>query len=326
MPNLIHDISTLPAEVQTLLNENPEIFVQYMTEGMPWINKHFTVIQSDEHTALWNLEVLDFLRPASDDWDPVQALNLKAKIPKFEDLDGDLEIPRSQIINMARSHVKRVANAGSLKDVLGNNNFAYSFLTMLAGRVGSLLETKGVFTGVRSSTPGVKGTNFSLNGMNYRITQGVASGDIPSGNVYTSPGGTYTAAQAYTEVREICQKTEGKPEIAGKPMDYFLSQTAYRLYNEGRRAANSNTIGPNDRPQTVDDFDNIRFVITPGLTGSLKQFINTKANQFIGFPEDFVQAPLVTLIPDTKVYKANIFTSAWVGYNYGPLVFTNTRA
>ncbi len=326
MPNLIHNINTLPTEVQTLLNDNSQVLVDSMTQGMPWIKDNFTIIESDGRTALWNIEVLDFLRPAGQDWLPVQALKLGAKVPVFEDIDGDLEIPRDQILAMARSHVKHIAGAGSIKDVLGMNPFAYSFIELIGSRAGSLLEQKGLFKGVRSGAVGAQGTNLSLNGMNLRITQGVASGDIPAANVYTSPGGALDAAAQYSEVLEVCQKTASNEALDGSPMNYYLSPNNYRLYKKGRRLANPTTVSTDEKPTTVDDFDNISFVLCPGLNNSNKQYINRKENQFFAMPEGLIASPVITMIPDTKVFKTNLFTSAWVGYNFGKLVFTNTRS
>lgn len=325
MPNLIHNINTLPTEVQTLLNENPQVLVDFMTTGMPWIANNFTIIESDGRTALWNIEVLDFLRPAGQDWLPVQALKLGAKVPVFEDIDGDLEIPRSQVLEMARSHVKKIAGAGSIQEVLQSNPFAYSFIQLIGSRVGSLLEQKGVFKGVRSNAVGAQGTGLSLNGMNLRITQGVASGDIPASNVYTSPVGALDAAGQYSEVLNVCQKTASNTTLDGTPMSYYLSPTNYRLYKQGRRLANPTTTSLSDNPETVDDFDNIRFVISQGLSGSDRQYINKKENQYFAMPDGLLSSPVITPILDTKVVKTNFFTSAWVGYNWGKLVFTNTR-
>lgn len=325
MPNLIHNINTLPTEVQTLLNENSQVLVDAMTEGMPWIRDHFTIVENDGRTALWNIEVLDFLRPAGQDWNPVQALKFGAKVPVFEDIDGDLEIPRDQILSMARSHVKNIAGASGIKDVLQSNPFAYSFIGLLGGKTGSLLEQKGLFKGVRSGAVGAQGTGLSLNGMNYRITQGVASGDIPAANVYTSPAGALDALTQYNEVQEICQKTASNEALDGTPMNFYLSPNNYRLYKKGRRLANPNTVSTDEKPTTVDDFDNISFVLSPGLNGSNRQYINKKENQFFAMPDGMVASPVITMVPDVKVFKTNIFTSAWVGYNFGKLLFTNTR-
>lgn len=325
MPNLIHNINTLPTEVQTLLNDNPQVLVDFMTQGMPWIADNFTIIENDGRTALWNIEVLDFLRPAGQDWLPVQAVKLGAKVPTFEDIEGDLEIPRDQILSMARSHVKKLSGAGTIQEVLQSNPFAYSFIQLIGSRTGSLIEQKGLFKGVRSAAVGAQGAGLSLNGMNLRIAQGVASGDIPASNVYTSPVGALDAAGQYSEVLNICQKTTSNVSLDGTPMNYYLSPSNYRLYKQGRRLAYPNTVSVNDNPQTVDDFDNIRFVISPGLAGSDKQYINKKENQFFAMPDGLVGSPVITMVPDIKVMKSNIFTSAWVGYNWGKLLFTNTR-
>jgi hypothetical protein len=325
MPNLINNISTLPSEVQTLLNDNSLVVIDSMTQGMPWINEHFTVIENDGRTPLWNIEVLDFLRPAGQDWLPVQALKYGAKVPVFEDIDADLEIPRSQIIEMARSHVKHLANAGTMRDAINMHGYAYSFVELVSSSTGKLIEQKGLFKGVRSAAVGAQGAGLSLNGMNFRITAGVASGDIPASNVYTSPVTALDAAGQYNEVKEICQKTESNVTLDGTPLNYYLSPKNYRLYKQGRRAANPNTVGPNDSPETVDDFEHIKFVVSPGLSGSDKQYINKKENQFFAMPDSFVASPLLTVVNDVKVYKTNLFTSAWIGYNFGKIVFTNTR-
>lgn len=324
MPNIVTDISLLPAELQTILNDNPQMFVDFMTTGMPWINQHFTVIESDGRTPLWSMEVVDFLRPAGDDWRPQNALKLGAKVPNFQDIDGDLEFPRSEIIKMARSHVKKVAGAPTLKEAIQMKPFAYAFLSQLAGATGSLIETKGLFKGVRSGSPTAQGTNLSMDGLNLKIGQGVASGDIPASNVYTSVAGTIDATNAYNEVLQLCQKTDANVALDGTPLNYYISPSQYRAYCQGRRAANPNTVGPGETPTTVDDFDNISFVKTPGLSGSQKHFISVKGNLFFCVPEGFL-SPAIRMIEDVKFYKTNVMLSATVEYNFGKALFTNTK-
>lgn len=324
MPNIVSNITTLPTELQTLLNENPQMFVDIMTSGMPWINEHFTVIESDGRTPLWNMEVVDFLRPAGDNWLPQQALKLGAKVPNFQDIDGDLEFPRSEILKMARSHVKKIAGAPSLKEAIQMKPFSYAFLSQIAAATGSLIETKGLFKGVRSASPTAQGTNLSMDGLNLKIGLGVASGDIPTSNVHTSVAGAIDETNAYTEVQELCQKTESNVALDGTPLNFYLSPSQYRAYCKSRRIANPNIVGPGETPDTIDDFDNIKFIKTPGLSGTQKHFISVKGNLFFCVPEGFM-SPAITMVEDVKLYKTNILLSASVEYNFGKMLFTNTK-
>jgi hypothetical protein len=318
------NISSLPVEVRALLNANPVIFTDFMTQGMPWIQEHFTIIESDGQTPMWSIEALDFLRPAGDDWLPQDAVKLGAKVPKFADIDGDLSIPRSQIINMARSHVKNVAKAPSLKEALKMGTFAYGFIGLLTTKAGSLIEQNALFRGVRSNTTGALGSGLSMDGLNLKIATGVALGDIPAGNVRVT-GGAIADADVYAEVNELAQKTAGNVAYDGKPMNLYLSPTMYRKYVQARRAANpSEQLLALPDPTTVDDFPNITFVKTPGLNGSQKMFISIKGNLFFCLPEGFWQ-PKITMIEDIKAWKTNLLFSGCVEYNYGKLVFTNDR-
>ena len=318
------NISTLPVEVRTLLSQNPVIFTDFMTSGMPWIQEHFTIVENDGQTAMWSIEALDFLRPAGDDWLPQDAIKLGAKVPKFEDIDGDLNIPRSQIISMARSHIKNIAKAPNLKSALANPMFAYGFIELLTKQAGSLLETNSIFRGVRSNTVGAVGSGLSMNGLNFKIAAGVASGDIPAGNVRAT-GGAISDANVYNEVKELAQKTAGNVAYDGKPMNLYLSPAMYRKYVQSRRAAfpTEQLLNAPD-PTSPDDFSNITFVKTPGLNGSQKMFISVKANLFFCLPEGFWQ-PKITMIEDVKNYKTNLLFSGTVEYNFGKLVFTNDR-
>lgn len=324
--NLVNsvDFSTLPAQLQETISANPIVFNQFLVDGFAKIREDFTVDESDERTPLISMEIRDILQPAKDDFDPTEnAVKFGARMPEFHDIDIDLSLKRSDVLEYYRGYLKYVTGLKSQAEVL-QNPWPLFFLKQILEKAGHDLATVSAYMAVRNDAQ--KGALKVMNGLLYKLAEGrTTGGDIPTGNVYDST--TDAAgfdADAYDEINEIAQLTESHPELAGRPMILELSPRTYRHYKAARRAKSPNTVGLGEQPTTLDDFPNVTLKVETGLGNKRFSWLTVPGNKFFTFNQGFENFN-AKLIEDVKGWKANLFFSADVNYGTGRYVFSNDR-
>lgn len=320
------DFSGLPTQLQETISYSPIVIRENVFDGWGAIREDFEVIESDAKTPLLSLQIMDILKPATDDFDPtVDAIKFGARLPDFHDIEIDLSLKRSQILVFYRSYLNFIAGFKNQKEALANPWPAF-FLGEIMKKTGRDLATVSAYRATRNNS--LKGALNVLNGLLYHFTAGRASGDIPAGNVYDSvtayATGTAFDAVVYDEAIAIALKTEGNPDLAGQPMILHMSARNYRLYKATRRAKSPETISLGENPTTLDDFPNISIKVDQGLGSKRFMFITVPGNLFFTFNEDYSNMN-VDMIKVSKGWELNIMFSAGITYGVGRLIFSNNR-
>lgn len=324
--NLVNsvNIDNLPAELEETISRNPIVFNEFLIDGFSRIREDFHVMESDDKTPLVTMAVMDILQPAKDDFDPTpDAVKFGAKLPEFHDIDIDLSLKRSEILNFYRSYLKYVVGLKTQEDVL-RNPWPLFFLQQILQKAGHDLAIITAYRGVRNNSQ--KGALHVLNGLLYKMTQGRATGgDIPSGNVYNSATSANDFdADVYDEINEIAQLTEADPTLAGREMEMRMSARTYRLFRATRRAKSPETIGLADMPTKLDDFPHIGIKVEDGLGAKRFAFITVPGNLHFTFNQNYDNFN-AKMIEDVKGWKLNLMFSADVNYGFGKYLFSNNR-
>ncbi|MDQ1085638.1 hypothetical protein [Siphonobacter sp. SORGH_AS_1065] len=318
------DFSGLPAELKETVSRNPMLFNTILIDGFEKIRTDFNVIECDEKTPLVSLEIQDILQPAKDEFDPTEgAVQFKARLPEFHDIDIDLSLRRSDILGFFRSYLKYVEGLKTQAEVLANP-WPLFFLSKILEKAGHDLALTSAYRAIRNNSK--KGALFVMNGLVYKLAQGRATGgDIKTGNVFNS---TRTAADfdtnAYDEVNQIGKLTEQYPELVGRPMTIEMSLTTYNSYKESRRKKSEMLIALDDQPKTLDNYPHIKIKVEPGLGVSRFIWLTLDGNKFFTFNENYKNFN-AKMIESIKGYEVNIMFSADVNYGYGKYVFSNNR-
>lgn len=317
-------IADLPDALEAIIGQNPRLINDYVSDGFSKIRQDFVVDETDDKTPLINMQVMDILQPAKDDFNPTEdAIKFGARLPEFHDIDIDLSLKRSSVLNIYRSYIRFVTGLKSQKDVL-DNPWPLFFLKEVMMKAGHDLAVFSAFRGVRTNNQ--VGALKVLNGLLYKFTAGRGGGgDIPTGNVFDST--TDAAgfdADAYDEINSIAQLTEADDKLAGRPLIMYVSAATYRKYRGVRRAASPNIVSLNDFPETLDDFPNIRFKVEEGLGNKRFSFITVPNNLYFILNENYTNFNL-KMIEDVKGWSMNVMFSADVNYGVGRWIFSNDR-
>ncbi|MCA0229892.1 MAG: hypothetical protein LCH91_05470 [Bacteroidetes bacterium] len=317
------DVSSIPSELQALVNNNPVLLSEYLMDGFGLIQKNFQVIQTDDKTPLISYEVADVLQPAKDDFNPTaNAVSHKVRYADFKDMDIDLSLKRSDILKIYRSYERYIMGLTSKEEVLANPVQLY-FLKDILARAGRNLALKTAYKGVYNASG--SGSLAVADGLLLKFAAGRGvGGDIPSAQVYDSTVESITASNAYNEVNNVAQLTMSNPDMAGMPMLLRLSPEFYLKYKQNRRALFPNVVSPMENPTVLDDFQNITLVQEFGLQSTEFAFIEPGDNLFFTTDEN-VGNYSIKIIEDVKGWKLNIMLSGGFQYGAGKHLFMNDR-
>lgn len=325
--NLVNSVKfdNLPNELADTISSTPEIMNMYLANGWGKIRSDFEVREQDDRTPLLSMEVMDIMRVASDDFDPsADAVKFGARLPTFNDIDIDLSLRRSDLINFYRTYLKNVIAFQSL-DALISNPWPLFFAEQILEKAGRDLAYNSTFRGVKN--PAVKGSLTVMNGLIYKFAEGRGSGgDIPTDNVKNIAAMTANDfdADVYDQTNELAQLTESNPDISGRPMTVYMSAPSYRKYKATRREKSPNTISLSEQPAQLDDFPHIKIKVEEGLGNKRFQFISLPKNLFFVLNENY-QNFNAKMIENVKGWEANFMFSADVNYGVGKYLFMNNR-
>jgi hypothetical protein len=328
MPPLITstpDISSLPADVLRYVEENPYLLTDILRDGFQSLNNDFTVVQCEDEVALYSLTAFDIAQVASDDFKPLAASKIGFRKAKMQNIDYDFQIPRSKVIEIMTTHVRKFVNAGSVQDAL-TNPVELLFLQEVLAAQGSFLRMNGAWKGDQDSTAGPGAAN-AVDGLLLKMAAGSAAGpgnDIPASHV-VPPAAALDETNTYDHVQELCDKIVAtKEDLLSLPLEARCSFATKQKYDRNRRALFPHSVGPQDSSSVVDDYDNIKFVVDPGLAGKDFISITPRSNLIFGTDAD-VTKNRITIIPDMKVWKVNVFVRAFFDYGYGNFIFHNAK-
>ncbi|GAB3790151.1 hypothetical protein GCM10028818_59850 [Spirosoma horti] len=318
-----YDFSKLPSELMQVFDGRKDIITDVLIDGEASLRSDFEMLVTDNKSPLINLEVMDVLKAASDDFDPAEgALKFGARTPSFEDVDIDLHFTIGEIQTMYRSYLQYVKGLSSEKDVLANP-FQVFFLTEIIKTARGNLRTLASWKAVKNGAN--RGSIYAITGLLAKMTAGrAAQGDIPSANVLAVTG-AIDDTNAYEQVLAMCKVVENANEaLLNVPLQLRLAPGLVRAVNRRRQAKFSSVLRPDDVMKAVDGYDNITLKADVGLSGKQTMVITPASNLFFVCNED-VAAYRLKVVETVKGWDINIRMSVGFDYGFGKLTFLNDK-
>ncbi|MGF7217494.1 hypothetical protein GGR92_003668 [Spirosoma lacussanchae] len=318
-----YDFGKLPDALMQTFSGRREIITDVLTDGEAKIRELYQILVTDNKSPLINLQIMDILRAASDDFNPSEgALQFGARIPEFEDVDIDLQFTTGEIQTLYRSYLQYVKGLKSEKEVLANP-FEVFFISEILRTGRANLVEKGSWKAVKNAAN--TGSAYAITGLLAKMTAGRgANGDIPESNVFEAAA-AITDANAYDQAISLCKTVEAANEAMLEiPLQLRCSPGMARSINRQRQAKFPNTVRPNESMVTVDGYDNITVTPDVGLAGKQTMVITPGSNMNFVCNED-VSAYTLTVVKDVKAIKINIRMSVGFDYGFGKFTFLNDK-
>lgn len=318
-----YDFSKLPAALMQVFDGRKEIITDVLTDGEAKIRELYQLLVTDNKSPLVNLQIMDLLRSASDDFLPTAgALQFGARVPEFEDVDIDLEFTIGEIQTLFRSYLQYVKGLTSEKDVLANP-FEVFFLSEILRTSRANLAEKASWKAVKNAAN--LGSAYAITGLLAKLTGGrAAGGDIPAGNVLTVAD-TIDDSNAYDQAIALCKVVEAQNQAMLEiPLQLRCSPGLARSINRQRQAKFPQLVRPNETMRAIDGYDNI--ILTPdvGLVGKQTMAITPGSNLFFVCNED-VSAYTLSVDKTVKSVQLSIRMSVGFDYGFGKFVFLNSK-
>ena len=319
-PNL--DITQIPSELLAHVEANPEIISDIIQDGFQQVANDFDVRYAEDEEVITSMRVMDTLRVASDDFKPAKGADFKTRKWKLQEVDADFFIPRSQILAIAKSYLRKVKGLGNVQAVL-DNPFETFFLEEIIQGQGLFLRENTAWKGDADAAQ--VGSLTAMDGLLLKLIAGAAGGgDIPAANTLTHVGAFAGVEEIYEHVQALCEKYDDNlPRLAETSTEIRLSRSMWKKYNQGRRAKFPDHVGPNETATSPDDHDNKKFVIDPGLAAKESVIITPPNNLFFG--TDGAIKPRLSIQPQIKGWEVNIFLRGAFDYAHGPFIVRNNK-
>jgi len=319
-PNL--DITQIPSDLLAHVEANPEIISDIIQDGFQQVANDFDVRYAEDEEVITSMRVMDTLRVASDDFKPAKGADFKTRKWKLQEVDADFFIPRSQILAIAKSYLRKVKGLGNVQAVL-DNPFETFFLEEIIQGQGLFLRENTAWKGDADAAQ--VGSLTAMDGLLLKLIAGAAGGgDIPAANTLTHVGAFAGVEEIYEHVQALCEKYDDNlPRLAETSTEIRLSRSMWKKYNQGRRAKFPDHVGPNETATSPDDHDNKKFVIDPGLAAKESVIITPPNNLFFG--TDGAIKPRLSIQPQIKGWEVNIFLRGAFDYAHGPFIVRNNK-
>jgi len=279
--------------------------------GAESLANDFTVLVTRDKAALVQLDVKDSWKPASDAFDGKQALSVRSRFATFKEADIDLEITLSQINEVYKSYLGWSIAPGRTLIELQNNPFEIFFLRHLLSTHFEMLRLNTAWNGVYNAAG--SGAGSLVDGFLTIFTAGRGvNGDIDASHVFD--GAAITVNNAYDQFNGVADMVNSvRPKMLLKDLDVKCSRQAYDKYRKNRRTLFKEHVGPADRPDTLDDYSNMKFKVDPGLAGKDTIVITPPKNLLFVCNADPGQYRL-SIVKDVKSYKVSIRVS--LGFDF----------
>lgn len=319
MPNVLNFDNFGDALMRTI-DGNGAIILDSVYHGAQSLSNDFTVIKTRDQAALVQLGVKDSWAPASDDFNPKQALEVRSRLATFKEGDIDLFITLSQIKEAYQSYLGWIKTPGLSLNQVTAKPFELFFLELIIQKHFDFVRKKTSWGGVYNQAG--TGAASLADGFIKMFTTGRAvGGDILSTHVFD--GDTITAANSYAQFNGVADRVAAVNEdLLSDDLLAYCSLTAYDLYREGRQAKYPNFVAPDARPTVFDKYTGITFKVDPGLQGKSTIVITPKKNMMFVCNEDPSKYTL-TIIRDVKGWKVSIRASFGFDYASPDWVFLN---
>jgi hypothetical protein len=318
-----YDFSKLPTALMQVFDGRKEIITDVLTDGEAKIRELYQLLVTDNKSPLVNLQIMDLLRAASDDFNPTAgALKFGARVPEFEDVDIDLEFTIGEIQTLYRSYLQYVKGLTSERDVLANP-FEVFFLSEILRTSRANLAEKASWKAVKNVAN--LGSAYAITGLLAKLTAGrAAGGDIPADNVLTVAA-AINDSNAYDQAIALCKVVEAQNQAMLEiPLQLRCSPGMARSINRQRQTKFPQLVRPNENMRAVDGYENI--IITPdvGLVGKETMAITPGSNLFFVCNED-VSAYTLSVDKTVKSVQISIRMSVGFDYGFGKFIFLNSK-
>lgn len=319
MPNVLNFDNFGDALMRTI-DGNGAIIMDSVYHGAQSLSNDFTVIKTRDQAALVQLGVKDSWAPASDDFNPKTALDIRSRLATFKEGDIDLFITPSQIKEAYQSYLGWIKTPGLTLNQVTAKPFELFFLELIIGKHFDFVRKKTAWGGIYNQAGA--GAGALADGFIKMFTTGRAvGGDILSTHVFD--GDPITAVNAYDQFNGVAKLVaEVNEDLLGDDLLAYCSLTAYDNYRIARRAKFPDFVSPSERPTAFDDYTGITFKVDPGLQGKSTIVITPKKNMMFVCNEDPSKYRL-KIIEDVKGWKVNIRASFGFDYASPDWVFLN---
>jgi len=300
-----------------------EIITDVLIDGEAKIKELYQLLVTDNKSPLINLQIMDVIRAASDDFNPVAgALQFGARVVTFEDVDIDLQFTTGELQTLYRSYLQFVKGLSSEKEVLANP-FEVFFISQILRQARANLLERASWKAVKNAAN--TGSAYAITGLLAKTTIGRANGgDIPAGNVLASAA-TIDETNAYDQALALCKVVEtANQAMLETALQFRASPGQIRLINRARQLKFPNLVRPNEVMTTMDGYDNITLTPDAGLVGKQTQLITPATNMNFVCNED-VNAYTLKVVDDVKATKINIRMSVGFDYGFGKFMFMNDK-
>ncbi|WP_309708093.1 hypothetical protein [Siphonobacter sp. SORGH_AS_0500] len=316
------DVSSLPQDVMRLVEENPALITDIVQLGFESLQNDFTVTYLQDEAYLYSLTAFDVARVADDDFKPQKASALNLRKAKLQDVDYDFFIPRSQVMSIALSHVRKFTGVTDLNEAL-DNPLALMFLQEVLKAQGSFMRQNGSFKGSRNAAG--TGAINAIDGLLKKLAAGVTTDeDIPETHVVT-PTSALDDSNTYKHVQDLCDAiVKYKEDLLDYDLEFRLSRATKQKYDRGRRAKYPDHVKPGEEATSPDEYSGIKFVTDPGLANKETTLITPKTNLIFGMDAN-IGVNKITVKDDMKGLKVNVFFRGLFDYGYGPFIFHNGK-
>ena len=316
----ITNFSTFPAVLMNTYEDNAEILVDAVIDGVKTLNNDFNVKKCRNKAPLLTQDFIDAAQVAQQPFNPQTAWTVKTRLASFDSIDIDLTMTYADIKQYYDSYMGELMMGGKSLAEVRKNPFEAYFLKQIIKRHFAFFRTKTTWKGSRVAGP--IGSQFVADGLNVKTAIGrAAGGDIP-GSQWLAQA-PMTVANAYAQVSAIIGLVNtNKPELLSGDLNCYMSQNTYTLYRQNRRALFPNTVGPDDKPTISDDYSNVNFVIDSGLAGKDTVLVTRKENLCV-ITNDSPETFSMNIVPQVKGFDINIRYELGMDYATPNWMFLN---
>jgi len=307
----IFNFEAFDADLMRTIDGNGQIILDSVVYGAQSLGNDFQVLVTRDKAALVQLDVKDAWKPASDGFDPKQALDVRSRFATFKEADIDMEITLSQIKEVYQSYIGWVKAPGRTLIEVSDTPFEMFFLNHILSTHFEMLRLNTAWNGVYNAAG--SGAGSLVDGFLTMFTAGRGvNGDIKAEHVFD--GAVITALNAYDQFNGVADLVKSvRPKMLLKDLDVKCSLQAYDNYRKNRRTLFKEHVGPADRPTVLDDYSNMKFKVDPGLAGKDTIVITPPKNLLFVANADPGQYRL-SIVKDVKSYKISIRVS--LGFDY----------
>ena len=269
------NIDKLNADIQDYFRKDPQMIHTTMLDGLE-MKKYVELISgvSDEylHTSIVTGEITQSLKKK---FLPKNKVKFEVEKGKVRDIQIDMLFEGYELKKLEKSYLKNIAALGITDSNPHKMRFVMYVVTEIMKRArkeDKIVMGRGVyFADPNRNTPASFMNNFSGFLKKYKDARGVKYRAFKMGKP--------TPENIHDYVKTMCERLPYDVRIL-PDMQYVLSPTWKRRYNEARKLKYGGNTDYNGDTDNVDDFSNIELVTYDQMEGEDFMYITTKDNEY----------------------------------------------